>query len=412
MTAADANEPGAPAAAGGRYRSLPKSIWLLGMVSMFMDVSSELVHCLLPIFMAGVLGASMLTIGIVEGIAEATAAIAKVFSGAISDRFRKRKMLVVLGYGLGAVSKPAFPLASTIDLVFAARFVDRIGKGIRGAPRDALVADLVPPRQRGAAYGLRQALDSAGAFLGPLLAIVFMLWFASDIRRVLWVAVVPAFIAVLLALALREPRSPPAASAPRDRLRLRLGRSLPRHFWLIVTLGAVFTLARFSEAFLLLRAQDLGLAAAHVPAILIVMNAVYAALAYPAGAIADRLPARTLLVPGLGVLVAADVVLALAESPAIAFVGAAFWGLHMALTQGLLAKLVADAAPEALRATAFGIFNMVTGGALLLASVVAGWLWNTFGAAATFSAGGAFAAVAALGVLLYRPQEPAAAGSA
>lgn len=324
MTAPDASEPGAPAAAGGRYRSLPKSIWLLGMVSMFMDVSSELVHCLLPIFMAGVLGASMLTIGIVEGIAEATAAIAKVFSGAISDRFRKRKMLVVLGYGLGAVSKPAFPLASTIDLVFAARFVDRIGKGIRGAPRDALVADLVPPRQRGAAYGLRQALDSAGAFLGPLLAIVFMLWFASDIRRVLWVAVVPAFIAVLLALALREPRSPPAASAPRDRLRLRLGRSLPRHFWLIVTLGAVFTLARFSEAFLLLRAQDLGLAAAHVPAIL----------------------------------------------------------------------------------------NMVTGGALLLASVVAGWLWSTFGAAATFSAGGAFAAVAALGVLLYRPQGPAAAGSA
>ncbi|TLD45609.1 MAG: Multidrug resistance protein MdtL [Accumulibacter sp.] len=412
MTGPDASKPAAAAAAGGRYRSLPKSIWLLGMVSMFMDISSELVHCLLPIFMAGVLGTSMLTIGIVEGIAEATAAIAKVFSGAISDRFRKRKLLVVLGYGLGAVSKPAFPLASTIDLVFAARFVDRIGKGIRGAPRDALVADLVPARQRGAAYGLRQALDSAGAFLGPLLAIVFMLSLASDIRRVLWMAVVPAFVAVLLALALREPRSPPATSAPRDRLRLQLGRSLPRHFWLIVTLGAAFTLARFSEAFLLLRAHDLGLAAAHVPAILIVMNAVYAALAYPAGDIADRLPARTLLVPGLGVLVAADVVLALAESPATVFVGAALWGLHMALTQGLLAKLVADAAPESLRATAFGIFNMVTGGALLLASVVAGWLWSTFGAAATFSAGGAFAAVAALGVLLYRPQGSAAAGSA
>lgn len=412
MTVPGARESGHAMAATGSHRSLPKSIWLLGMVSMFMDISSELVHCLLPIFMAGVLGASMLAIGIVEGIAEATAAIAKVFSGAISDRFRRRKMLVVLGYGLGAVSKPAFPLASTIDLVVAARFVDRVGKGIRGAPRDALVADLVPPRQRGAAYGLRQALDSAGAFLGPLLAIAFMLWLASDIRLVLWVAVVPAFVALLLTLALREPRPPPAASAPRERLHLRLGMRLPRHFWLVVALGAVFTLARFSEAFLILRAQDVGLAAAHVPAILIVLNAVYAALAYPAGAIADRLAARSLLLPGLGVLVVTDVVLAIADSPAIALAGAALWGLHLALTQGLLAKLVADAAPEALRATAFGIFNLVTGGALLLASVFAGWLWSTFGAAATFSAGAAFAAIAAAGLLLHRPQGPAAAGVA
>jgi MFS family permease len=327
---------------------------------MFMDISSELVNCLLPIFMAGILGASMLAIGIVEGIAKATAAIAKVFSGAISDRFRRRKMLVVLGYGLGAISKPAFPLASTIDLVVAARFVDRVGKRIRGAPRDALVADLVPPGQRGAAYGLRQALDSAGAFLGPLLAIVFMLWLASDIRLVLWVAVVPAFVALLLTLTLRKPRPPAAASAPRERLRLRLGGRLPRQFWLVVALGAVFTLARFSEAFLILSAQDVGLATAHVPAILIVLNAVYAALAYPAGGIADRLAARTLLLPGLNVLVAADIVLAIADSPAIAFAGAALWGLHLALTQELLAKLVADAAPEALRATAFGIFNLVS----------------------------------------------------
>jgi len=412
MTGPGASRSGQLNAATGSCRSLPKSIWLLGMVSMFMDISSELVHCLLPIFMAGVLGASMLAIGIVEGIAEATAAIAKVFSGAISDRFRLRKMLVVLGYGLGALSKPAFPLASTIDLVVAARFVDRVGKGIRGAPRDALVADLVPPGQRGAAYGLRQALDSAGAFLGPLLAIAFMLWLASDIRLVLWVAVVPAFVALLLTLALREPRPPPAASAPRERLHLRLGMKPTRHFWLVVALGAVFTLARFSEAFLILRAQDVGLAAAHVPAILIVLNAVYAALAYPAGAIADRLAARSLLLPGLGVLVIADVVLAIADSPAIALAGAALWGLHLALTQGLLAKLVADAAPEALRATAFGIFNLVTGGALLLASVVAGWLWSTFGAAATFSAGAAFAAIAAAGLLLHRPQGPAAAGVA
>ncbi|MGR9074262.1 MAG: MFS transporter [Gammaproteobacteria bacterium] len=391
--------------ARGSYRALPKSIWVLGMGSMFMDISSELVHSLLPIFMATVLGASMVTIGVIEGVAEATAAITKVFSGAISDYFRKRKFLVVLGYGLSAATKPVFPLATTIEWVFGARFVDRIGKGIRGAPRDALVADIVPQTLRGAAYGLRQALDSVGAFLGPLFALVFMIRFANDIKSVLWLASVPAFIAVLLLIvAVREPEPGEHAADIGSRLTLADARRLPLRYWLVVGLGAVFTLARFSEAFLILRAQDVGLALAYVPAIMIVMNFVYAAFAYPAGAMADRISARTLLVFGLGMLVAADAVMAIADSPGIAFIGAAFWGLHMAFTQGLLSKLVADTAPEALRGTAFGVFNLVTGGALLLASVIAGSLWSVYGAPATFVAGASFAAIAAIGMLFYRPK--------
>jgi MFS family permease len=358
--------------------------------------------------MATVLGASMMTIGIIEGIAEATAAVTKVFSGAVSDYFRKRKFLVVLGYGLSAITKPVFPLATTIWWVSGARFADRVGKGIRGAPRDALIADIVPAQLRGAAYGLRQALDSVGAFLGPLLAVAFMIWFANDIKAVLWVAVIPAFVAVLLLIvAVREPEISEHAAGARNRLTFKDAGRLSLRYWLIVALGAVFTLARFSEAFLILRAQDVGLAVGYVPFIMIVMNLVYATFAYPAGAAADRLAARTLLLLGMAVLIAADAVLAMASSPWTAFLGAAFWGLHMALTQGLLSKLVADTAPGDLRGTAFGIFNLVSGGALLLASVIAGSLWNAYGAPATFVAGALFAALAVTGLLLYRPQAQA-----
>jgi MFS family permease len=370
---------------------------------MFMDTSSELVHSLLPIFMATTLGASMVTIGIIEGFAEAAAAITKVFSGVISDYFQKRKFLAVVGYGLAAITKPIFPLATSIEWVFGARFVDRIGKGIRGAPRDALVAEIVPAQLRGAAYGLRQALDSVGAFVGPLLAIAFMIWLANDIKAVLWVAVLPAFIAVfLLIVGVREPESLNHAAAHRNILTFNNVKRLRLRYWLVVALGAVFTLARFSEAFLILRAQDVGLAIGYVPVIMIVMNVVYSLFAYPAGAAADRISARTLLLMGLGILVIADIVLAIAASPGVALFGAAFWGLHMALTQGLLAKLVADTAPADLRGTAFGIFNLVTGGVLLLASVIAGALWSMFGASATFIAGAAFAAIAAIGLLFYR----------
>jgi MFS family permease len=404
MALSQPNPPESTASANGIDCKLPGGIWVLGFVSMFMDISSELVHSLLPIFMATVLGASMVTIGIVEGVAEGAAAITKMFSGAISDYFRKRKLLAVIGYALSAMSKPVFPLATTIGWVFGARFIDRIGKGIRGAPRDALVADIAPPQLRGAAYGLRQSLDSVGALIGPLLAVAFMIWLANDFKAVLWVAVVPAFLAVfLLIFALREPEPSEHETGPRSHLTLTDAKRLSLRYWLVVTLGAVFTLARFSEAFLILRAQDVGLTAGYVPTIMVAMNLAYAIFAYPAGAAADRLPARTLLLFGLWVLVAADVLLAIATSPWIAFIGAAFWGMHMAFTQGLLSKLVADTTPAELRGTAFGIFNLISGGALLLASVIAGSLWSVFGATAVFIAGASFAALAAIGLLLYRP---------
>ncbi len=375
---------------------------------MFMDISSELIHSLLPVFMATVLGASMTTIGLVEGVGEATAAITKVFSGAISDYLGKRKLLAGLGYGLAALTKPIFPLATTIDWVFAARFVDRIGKGIRGAPRDALVADIAPRELRGAAYGLRQSLDSVGAFVGPLIAVAFMAWLANDIRTVLWVAVVPGFIAVaLLVFGVREPERTEINSDVRNPLTLTAAKRLPLRYWLVVLLGAVFNLARFSEAFLVLRAQDVGLPLGYVPLVLIVMNVLYTVTAYPAGVAADQRSQRKVLIVGLAMLVAADFVLAAAGSPLIAFIGAALWGMHMGLTQGLFAKLVADTAPAELRGTAFGIFNLVGGGALLIASVVAGAVWSAFGAPATFLTGAAFATLAVLGLVAYRKKPQA-----
>jgi len=379
--------------------ALPAGIWVLGLGSMFMDISSEMIHSLLPVFMVSVLGASMVTVGVIEGIAEATAAITKVFSGALSDWLGRRKLVLVSGYALAALTKPVFPLANAIGWVLAGRFVDRIGKGIRGAPRDAMVADITPPRLRGAAYGLRQALDSLGAFLGPLLAVALMIALAGNIRAVMWVAVVPAFITVgLLVFYLREPEH---ASTARQVSPLAGARRLPLRYWMVVLLGAVFTLARFSEAFLVLRAQDVGLALAYVPVVMMVMNVFYAGFAYPLGAAADRISRRRLLLAGLGLLIVADLVLAAAASALTVFAGAALWGLHMACTQGLLAKLVADTVPSDLRGTAFGIFNLVGGGALLLASVIAGALWSAFGPAATFTAGAAFAFIAACGLIAY-----------
>jgi MFS family permease len=382
---------------------LPATIWALGFGSLLMDASSELVHSLLPIFMTSVLGASMVTIGFVEGIAEATASITKLFSGVISDHVEKRKGLLVFGYGLAALTKPVFPLATSVTWVFVGRFVDRIGKGIRGAPRDALVADITPPALRGAAYGLRQSLDSVGAFVGPLLAVVLMGTFAGDIRAVLWAAVVPACLAVaLLALAVREPERARGEAGERVRLTAREVRELPLRYWWVVLVSAVFTLARFSEAFLVLRAQNVGLAIAYVPSVMIVMNVVYAASAYPAGVAADRFSPKRLLIVGILLLAGSDLILALAATPAHVFIGTAFWGLHMGLSQGLLSKLVADTAPARLRGTGFGIFNLVGGVALLMASVIAGLLWSTLGPSATFLAGAGFSLLAGTGLLSYR----------
>ena len=378
---------------------LSSTVWALGVTSLLMDVSSELVHSLLPVYMTAVLGASMLAVGIVEGIAEATASIVKLFSGAISDRLGRRKPLVVFGYALAALSKPLFPLAGSVPLVLGARFMDRIGKGIRGAPRDALIADVTPREQRGAAYGLRQAMDTVGAVLGPLAAIGLMFLFSDNIRSVLWIAVIPAILAVIvLVYFVSEPNNKNARSAEHP-VSFKNLSSLGRYYWAIVALGAVLTLARFSEAFLILRAQDLGMAIALVPLVLIVMNIVYTFIAYPAGVAADRGFKKALLVWGIAALIAADLIIGATRSMPLLFAGIVLWGAHMGLTQGLLSTLVADAAPAPLRGTAFGAFHLVSGVVLLGASVLAGWLWSAFGASMAFYAGAAFAAIALAGLL-------------
>ena len=378
-------------------KKVPGTVWALGLVSLFMDVSSELVHSLLPVYMTTVLGASMVAVGLVEGVAEATASIVKVFSGTLSDMLGRRKPLLVLGYGLAALSKPLFPLAGSVPLVLGARFMDRIGKGIRGAPRDALIADITPRESRGAAYGLRQALDTIGAVLGPLAAIGLMFLLAGNIRSVLWLALFPAAVSVaVLLLFVRE--GTPVGRA-NNRVSLSAIRSLPSRYWAIVGLGAVLTLARFSEAFLVIRAQDVGIALALVPVVLVAMNVVYTSVAYPAGLAADRGHRRALLFWGLAALIAANLVMAASATPAALFAGVALWGVHMGLTQGLLSTLVADASPAALRGTGFGVFHLVSGVALLAASLVAGGLWSAYGAAATFHAGAAFTVCALLGFI-------------
>lgn len=384
-----------PASEGPR---LPRAIWALGFVSLLMDSSSEAVHSLLPIFMVSGLGASALTVGLIEGAAEATALIVKVFSGVISDAIGKRKALAVMGYGLGALTKPFFALANSTGMVLGARLVDRVGKGIRGAPRDALVADITPPALRGAAYGLRQALDTVGALLGPLMATGLMLLWQGDIRAVFRAAILPAFAAVLLLMVgVSEPDAPAGQRRANPIRRESLARLSPAYWW-VVALGAVFMLARFSEAFLVLRAQDLGLRTAMIPLVMVTMNAVYALGAYPAGRLADAMSHERLLATGLGVLVAADLTLAAGRGWPLLVLGVALWGLHMALTQGLLSTMVADTAPPDLRGTAFGLFNLVSGIALLLASGLAGLLWDRRGAAATFHAG-ALLSLLALAVL-------------
>ncbi len=377
---------------------LPTGIWVLGFVSMLMDISSEMIHSLLPLFLATTLGASALVIGLIEGVAESTALITKVFSGVLSDWLGRRKGLTVFGYALGAFSKPLFAIASGAGMVLAARFIDRIGKGIRGAPRDALVADLAPPEQRGAAFGLRQSLDTVGAFVGPLLAVALMLLWANDFRAVFWVAMVPGLLAVLLLwLGIQEPERKTGLLRTNPITRANLKRLSPAYWW-VVGVGAVFTLARFSEAFLVLRAHQAGIALALVPLVMVAMNLVYAASAYPFGKLSDRVPHAWLLAAGLAVLIAADLVLASSTHWAVLLTGAALWGIHMGMTQGLLAAMVAGTAPADLRGTAYGFFNLLSGIAMLIASVLAGWLWDSLGAAYTFYAGAGFSALALAGL--------------
>ena len=383
--------------------AVPRGVWVLGLVSMCMDLSSELVHSLLPLYMATALGASVFVIGIIEGIAEALALIVKLFSGVISDHFRKRKPLVLLGYGLAAISKFAFPLAPTLSWIVGARFADRLGKGIRGAPRDALITDITPAAARGRSFGLRQALDTVGAIGGPLLALGAMAYFAGSFHAAFWIAVVPAMLAVLLIVVGVDepdrPRSP--ATGIKTGLRMADVRRLPRNYFFVVTIAGVLTLARFSEAFLVLRAQNIGFSNTMAPLVMVVMSVVYAAISYPAGAAADRGHGPRLLSAGLLALIAADLVLARAEGRMMVLAGATLWGLHMGLTQGLLAALIAGSAPADMRGTAFGVFNLVCGVALLIASGLAGWLWDAFGPRFTFYVGAAFTMIAWIGFLRY-----------
>ncbi|HEY2865103.1 MAG TPA: MFS transporter [Casimicrobiaceae bacterium] len=384
-----------------RPSKIPASVWTLGLVSLLMDTSSELIHSLLPLFMVTMLGASAFAVGIIEGIAESTALITKVFSGYLSDRFRRRKLLVVLGYGIAALTKPLFPLASSLGWVVAARFIDRIGKGIRGAPRDALIADITPNELRGGAYGLRQALDTVGALAGPLLAIGAMLWFSDNFRAVFWLATIPAFAAVALLIGgVREPEHVADGKSSGPSIAMADIRRLSTSYWWIVAVAAVMTLARFSEAFLVLRAQSVGMALAWVPLVMAMMSLIYALVSYPAGVLADRGRQGMLLSAGLLALIVADLVLAHAGSEATVLLGSAVWGVHMGLTQGVLSALVAQTAPPDLRGTAFGLFNLVSGIALLVASALAGWLWAAHGPMLTFYAGAGFTGLALLGLWL------------
>lgn len=382
---------------------IPRTIWALGFVSLFMDLSSELVHSLLPVFLVTTLGASALTVGVIEGIAESTAMFVKIFSGAISDFIGRRKGLMLLGYGLATLTKPLFPLAHSVEVVFTARFLDRIGKGIRGAPRDALVADVSPPEIRGACFGLRQSMDTVGAVLGPALAILLMLWLA-DIQLVLWVAVIPAAIAVtLIVTGVKEPVHAPSERKFRSPIHWRALLDFSSGYWWVVVIGGVFTLARFSEAFLVLRAQQLGFSATWTPLVMVVMALFYTLSAYPAGWLSDRISRTKLLVVGMGLLILADLVLAQSSSAITMMLGVALWGLHMGFSQGILASLVADKAPGKLKGTAFGIFNLVSGVCMLIASVLAGWLWQSIGSDSTFVVGALLASTALL-LLLFKKQ--------
>ena len=383
---------------GTTQNKIPAGIWILGFVSLLMDISSEMIHSLLPLFMVTALGTSVLMVGMIEGLAESTALIVKVFSGVLSDYLGKRKVLALFGYLLGALTKPLFALASSTGLVLAARLLDRLGKGIRGAPRDAMIADIAPIHLRGAAFGLRQSLDTVGAFLGPLLAVGLMLLWANDFRAVFWIAVIPGLMAVtLLLLGIREPERQQTEQRTNPICLNNLKR-LSTSYWWVVGVGAIFTLARFSEAFLVLRAQQGGIPVALVPLVMVAMNLIYAASAYPFGKLSDKMSHRKLLVIGLFVLIAADLVLAINDHWITVLLGVALWGIHLGITQGLLATMVANTAPADLRGTAYGFFNLMSGLAMLVASVVAGFLWDSLGASFTFYASAIFCVLTLIGL--------------
>lgn len=382
---------------------LPRSIWALGFVSLFMDVSSEIIHGLLPVFLVSVLGASMMSIGLLEGLAEATVLILKVISGPLSDWLQRRKPLVLIGYSMGVLSKPLFALAPTIAVVYGARLFDRMGKGIRGAPRDALVADLAPKELRGRAFGLRQSLDTVGAFLGPLLAIALMYLFNNNYRIVFGLATIPGLICLgILVFGVKEKEKNKEDSV-NQRIHLNDLKKFSIPFWFVVGVGVLFQLARFSEAFLILRVKDFGLDLSLVPLVLIVMNIVYSLSAYPFGFMSDFVQREWFLIGGLIVLCLSDFILGMATSLPISFLGIVLWGLHLGLTQGVLTTLVADTCDSGLRGTGYGIFNLFSAVTLLFASILAGYLWDHLGAEYTFVVGGGFSLASLILLLISIP---------
>lgn len=402
---ADVPIPPAEGMTAPRVRSvgLPGAVWALGLTSLFMDISSETIHSVLPTFLVIGLGTSVVYLGVIEGVAEATACIVKVFSGVLSDYMGRRKPLALLGYGVAALTKPLFPLASSAGTVFLARFIDRIGKGIRGAPRDALVADVTPPDQRGAAFGLRQSLDTVGAFAGPVLAMILAVTFSGELRTVLWIAVIPAFLSVIvLWVGVREPKVQPAAAVKPRSVNLNV-RAMPASFWVVCTVASVFMLSRFSEAFLVLLGTRAGLSPAFAPIALVAMNLAYLLSAYPVGKLSDRMEKPQLLVLGCAILAIANFTLAFASTPVLLVVGSLLWGLHMGFTEGIFAAMVANSAPKDLRGSAFGVFNLLRGLVLLGASVGAGILWDKVGPQATFGFGSALAVATVAALWLARP---------
>lgn len=379
---------------------LPISIWTLGFVSMLMDISSEIIHSLLPLFLTTALGTSTFVIGVIEGLGESTSLIVKIFSGALSDYLGQRKALAVIGYAMGAISKPLFAIASTSSVVLGARVFDRIGKGVRGAPRDALVADIAPHELRGSAFGLRQALDTVGAVIGPLLAVALMLLFANDFRIVFWIAVIPGIVSVMLLIfGIKEPRTPVPPEKRINPLNRKNLSRLDMTYWWLVIIGAIFTLARFSEAFLVLQAIDVGMPIAVAPIVMVIMSFTYAISAYPFGKLADHMSHSRLLMMGIVILSIADVLLAINHHWTTLIAGVSLWGIHMGMTQGLLATMVADVSPVDLRGTAFGFFNLASGLMMFVASMLAGFLWEHFGPSITFYMGACFCVIALIGLL-------------
>lgn len=371
---------------------IPRTVWVLGFVSLLMDISSEMIHALFPLFMAGTLGASAIWIGLVEGIGEGTALIAKVFSGVVADRFGHKKRLVFAGYFLGVISKPVFALAGSMPVVLAARFFDRIGKGLRGAPRDAIVADVTDESIRGAAYGLRQSLDAAGAFVGPLLATLLLLLWTEELRSIFWIALIPGAACLALILFGVEDNVTPTVNTKHIAWK-DLKIVITPAFVQLVILGTLFSLARFSNAFIVLRAADIGIEHAWIPMTVVLMNIAFSLSSYPFGKLADKLNPMKLLALSMVLLALANLLFAYAANYRILAAGIVLFGMHLGATQGIFSTIISEIAPSEVRATAFGIFNFFSGLALLASGLVAGSLWEYMGAQYCFGVGVVFALI-------------------